>query len=109
MQVLSLQLHQICAMAGLRQQVQHSCLVGCVGDVNAGKTTMIRALLGLDPEPDAHLTEHATRAVQGTAMPLQQGTDVAYAMPESPVLIDTPGMFDSDSSLADCAVRYLGM
>ena len=108
MQALVLHLQQICAMAHLRQQVQHSCLVGCVGDVNAGKTTLIRCLLGLPPEVGAHRTENATRCVAATPMPLQTSEGLK-ALAASPLLVDTPGMFDSDSLLADCAVRYLGM
>ncbi len=76
-------------MAHLRQQVQHSCLVGCVGEVNAGKTTLIRVLLGLDPEPEAHRTENATSWVAAASMPPYSSAGGAATTPGSPVLIDT--------------------
>jgi len=107
MQMLSVHLNQIWAMSQLRKQVQYSCLVGCVGDINAGKTTLVRALLGLPPEEKGHLTENATRHVTAIAMPMRTAKGLAE-LPASPMLVDTPGMFDTDSVLADTAVRYLG-
>ncbi|KAL0053582.1 hypothetical protein WJX82_007877 [Trebouxia sp. C0006] len=106
-QMLSVHLNQIWAMSQLRKQVQYSCLVGCVGDINAGKTTLVRALLGLPPEEKGHLTENATRHVTAIAMPMRTAKGLAE-LPASPMLVDTPGMFDTDSVLADTAVRYLG-
>ncbi len=105
--MLSVHLNQIWAMSQLRKQVQYSCLVGCVGDINAGKTTLVRALLGLPPEEKGHLTENATRHVTAIAMPMRTAKGLAE-LPASPMLVDTPGMFDTDSVLADTAVRYLG-
>lgn len=107
MQVLSTQLNQICAMAQLRNRVNQSCLLGCVGGINAGKTSLVRALLGLPQELDGHRRERATRCAAASPMPVpgSQGLQIIQA---SPLLVDTPGMFDADSTLADCAVRYLG-
>lgn len=107
MQVLSTQLNQICAMAQLRNRVNQSCLLGCVGGINAGKTSLVRALLGLPQELDGHRREKATRCAAASPMPVpgSQGLQIIQA---SPLLVDTPGMFDADSTLADCAVRYLG-
>jgi len=67
----------------------------------------VRSLLGLPPEEGAHRTENATRCV--AASPMSSCTPHGLkALPSSPLLVDTPGMFDADSTLADCAVRYLG-
>ena len=107
MQMLSVHLNQIWAMSQLRKQVQYSCLVGCLGDINAGKTTLVRALLGLPPEEKGHLTESATCHVTAIAMPMRTAKGLAE-LPASPMLVDTPGMFDTDNVLADTAVRYLG-
>jgi GTPase Era involved in 16S rRNA processing len=107
MQVLSTQLNQICALAQLRNRVSHSCLLGCVGEINAGKTSLVRALLGLPQEPTGHRLENATRCAAASAMPVP-GPEGLKIIPASPLLVDTPGMFDADSNLADCAVRYLG-
>ena len=40
-------------------------------------------------------------------MPMRTAKGLAE-LPASPMLVDTPGMFDTDNVLADTAVRYLG-
>lgn len=107
MQVLSIQLNQICAMNQLRNRVSRSCLLGCVGEINAGKTSLVRAQLSLPQEPDGHKPENATRCAAASPMPVP-GSEGLQTTQASPLLVDTPGMFDADSTLADCAVRYLG-
>ena len=107
MQVLSMHLNQICAMAQLRRKVAHNCLLGCVGEINAGKTSLVRALLGLPQEAKGHKAENATRCVDASPMPVLSPNGLRVT-PASPLLVDTPGMFDADETLADCAVRYLG-
>lgn len=94
-------------MAQLRKQVKQSCLVGCVGAENAGKTTLIRLLIGLSTETGGHLRENATANATARAMPLDM-PDGLQVLPESPMLLDTPGMFDARKSLADCALRHQG-
>lgn len=100
-------LNQICALAQLRRKVTQNCLLGCVGEINAGKTSLVRALLGLPQEKKGHKTENATRHVEACPMPML-GPNGLKVTPASPLLVDTPGMFDADKALADCAVRYLG-
>lgn len=73
----------------------------------SGKTSLVRALLGLPQEPTGHRLENATRCAAASAMPVP-GPEGLKIIPASPLLVDTPGMFDADSNLADCAVRYLG-
>lgn len=94
-------------MADLRQSLQQCCLVGFVGDINAGKTSLVRSLLGIPLLADGHLSKNATQWVDAYPLPVPtaQGSRV---VPESPLLVDTPGMFDQDSTLADYSVRYLG-
>ena len=103
-----MQLNQIAAMADLRKQLKQSCLVGCVGDENAGKTTLIRLLIGLPPEKDGHLAKNATANLVNMPMPVQTA-DGLQVLPRSPMLLDTPGMFDARKELADCALRNQGM
>ena len=107
MQMLSLQLNQIAAMAALRKQLKQSCLVSCVGGENAGKTTLIRFLNGLAAEEDGHLIENATSNVVARPIPLWTLRGLRV-LPESPVLLDTPGMFDARTAYAECALRHQG-
>lgn len=94
-------------MAQLRNRVSQSCLLGCVGEINAGKTSLVRALLGLPQQPNGHKPENATQCAAVFPMPVP-GSEGLQVIQASPLLVDTPGMFDEDSTLADCAVRYLG-
>lgn len=96
MQVLSIQLNQICAMNQLRNRVSQSCLLGCVGEINAGKTSLVRALLSLPQEPDGHKPENATRCAAASPMPVP-GSEGLQTTQASPLLVDTPGMFDADT------------
>ena len=107
--MLSLQLNQIAAMADVRKQLKQSCLVGCVGEVNAGKTTLIRSLMGLPAERDGHLLENATLNVVTMPMPVMTVSGLRVVL-GSPMLLDTPGMFDAmGAQFSECALRHQGM
>lgn len=94
-------------MAQLRNRVSQSCLLGCIGEINAGKTSLVKALLGLPQDPHGYKLENTTRYAEALPMPVP-GSEGLQIIQASPLLVDTPGMFDIDSTLADCAVRYLG-
>ena len=100
-------LNRICAVHQLRQSVRDVCLVGCIGEENAGKTTLIRKLLGQDVIPDAHLLRKATICPQALYMPIHTG-GFLRSFKDSPLLLDTPGMFDQRKTLAHRAVQHLG-
>ena len=94
-------------MAALRTQLKQNCLVGCVGDENAGKTTLIRFLMGLPAEKDAHLKDKATANVVAHPMPVN--TSAGWqGLPASPVVLDAPGLVDARQTLAECALRHQG-
>lgn len=100
-------LNRICAVVQLRNSIRDICLVGCVGEENAGKTTMVRALLGLDAITDGYLTKNAT--ICPVVSPLRIHTSSGLrAVQDSPMLVDTPGMFDARQELGDCAIKHLG-
>lgn len=107
LQVFSTHLNRIFALVRVRRCVHDVCLVGCVGDINAGKTTMVRALRGLPPVPDAHRTENATTCVSVFPMPVHTSEGLKESS-TAPQLVDTPGMFDQQAALADCALLFLG-
>ena len=71
-----------------------------------GKTTMTRLLQGLEPEEEGHAAENSTRFIAGDRLKLRTSTGLE-ATAQSPILIDTPGMFDPDRKLNDAA-RYHG-
>lgn len=94
-------------MANLRQSLRQCCLVAFVGDINAGKTSLVRSLLGLPLVAGGHLPENATQWVDAYPLPVPTPFG-SRVMPESPLLVDTPGMFDQSTTLAEYSVRYLG-
>lgn len=106
-QVLSVHLNRICAMAALRKSSQSCCLVGCLGEVNAGKTTLMRGLMGLAPEPEGFERRNATRHIAAQRMHLHTSTGLRPD-PAAPVLVDTPGFFDTDETLRDVALQQSG-
>ena len=107
MQVLSAHVNRICAMANLRHSLHGCCLVGVVGDINAGKTCLVRSLLGMPLVENGHRVEHATQWVGAHPLPLPTA-EGARVTAESPLLVDTPGMFDQDKTLAEYSLQYLG-
>ena len=106
-QVLATDLNRICAVVQLRTSIIDVCFVGCIGEENAGKTTMVRALLGLDAVLDGHLTQNATACPAVSCLPIQTSSGLR-AVRDSPMLVVTPGMFDVNQKLADCAIKHLG-
>ena len=58
-------------------------------------------------EKKGHRTENATRNVTAVPMPVCTAEGMK-AVPSSPLLVDTPGIFDADLALAECAIRHLG-
>ncbi|KAL3162262.1 hypothetical protein ABBQ32_009959 [Trebouxia sp. C0010 RCD-2024] len=106
MQVLSVHLNRIRALHNLRYMIRDCCLVGFIGEINSGKTTMTRLLQGLEPEEEGQAAENATRCIAGDRLKLRTGAGLE-ATPQSPIIIDTPGMFDPDRKLNDAA-RYHG-
>ncbi|DBA78184.1 TPA: hypothetical protein ACH3X2_008147 [Trebouxia sp. C0005] len=107
LQILSVHLNRICAMSALRTISQRCCLVGCLGEVNAGKTTLMRALMGLPPELDGHKRENATTHIAARRMHMHTATGL-MEHPAAPVLVDTPGFFDTDKTLKDVALKQSG-
>ncbi len=107
MQNFTVHLNRICASHRLRKSIRDLCLVGCMGEENAGKTTLIRKLLGLPVIEGAHRREKSTGFPDVSAMPIHV-SGLFKAWPDSPLLVDTPGMFDQRQELADCAMQYLG-
>ena len=72
----------------------------------AGKTTLYRLLLGLEPIANGQTASNATRYIAGEQLKLCTGSGL-QATSQSPIIIDTPGMFDPDKTLADAA-RFRG-
>lgn len=106
MQVLSVHLNRIRVLHSLRDMIRDCCLVGFIGEINSGKTTMTRLLQGLEPEEEGQAAENATRCIAGDRLKLRTAAGLE-ATPQSPIIIDTPGMFDPDRKLNDAA-RYHG-
>ena len=106
LQVLSVHLNRIRALHNLRDMIRDCCLVGFIGEINSGKTTMTRLLQGLEPEEEGQAAENATRCIAGDRLKLRTGAGLE-ATAQSPIIIDTPGMFDQDRKLNDAA-RYHG-
>ena len=94
-------------MVNVRNSVRDVCLVGCLGEEIAGKTTLIRTLLGLDIIPNAYENDKATEFVAGTPMPVHTAHGLR-AVRDSPGLVDTPGMFDANQERGDCAIKHMG-
>ena len=107
MQVFNVHLNRVCAVHKVRLSTQDICLVGCVGQENAGKTTLVRKLLGLNVIPDAHQLANATTCPWALSMPIHTGEGLR-SFKDSPLLLDTPGMFDQRKEIADCAIQHLG-
>ena len=95
-------------MAQVRELLRQNCLIGCVGDMDAGKTTLVRSLRGLAPEPEGHRPENRTASAVAWPLPLYtpDGLQTPWG---APLLLDTPGMFDDQASLAECALKHQGM
>ena len=105
-QVLSVHLNRIRSLHTLRNMIRDCCLVGFVGEINSGKTTMTRLLQGLEPEEEGQAAQNATRCIAGDQLKLRTAAGLE-ATAQSPIIIDTPGMFDPDKKLNDAA-RYQG-
>ena len=90
----------------LRNMIRDCCLVGFVGEINSGKSTMTRLLQGLEPEEEGQAAQNATQCIAGDQLKLRTATGFV-ATAQSPIIIDTPGMFDLDQKLNDAA-RYQG-
>lgn len=78
-----------------------------LGTINAGKTSLVRSLLGLPLVAHGHLTENAPQWVGAFPLPIPTSHGLQVT-PESPLLVDTPGMFGQDGTLAEYSVQYLG-
>lgn len=107
MQVLAVDLNRICAMSALRKTSQRCCLVGCLGEINAGKTTLMQGLMGVPPNPEGFRPENATTLIAAQRMHIHTSTGL-QDHPASPVLVDTPGFFDTDKTLAKMALKHSG-
>ena len=105
--MFSTQLNRIFALVRLRRRIHDVCLVGCVGDINAGKTTMVRKLRGLEPLAEGQCATMATRFVSVFPLPMHTPEGL-QEVSRAPLLVDTPGMFDQNEKLADCALKFLG-
>ena len=106
LQVLSVHLNRIRSLHTLRNMIRDCCLVGFVGEINSGKTTMTRLLQGLEPEEEGQTAQNATRCIAGDQLKLCTAAGLE-ATAQSPIIIDTPGMFDPEKKLNDAA-RYQG-
>lgn len=100
-------LNRICAAARLRDSLRDICFVGCVGEENAGKTSLIRILHGLEPIPDGYKPGKATLHPSVSPLPIRTLSGLTID-PDSPKLVDTPGMFDVRQRLAECAMQHVG-
>ena len=103
-QVLSVHLNCITSLHTLRNMIRDCCLVGFVAEINSGKSTMTRLLQGLEPEEEGQAAQNATQCIAGDQLKLRTATGFV-ATAQSPIIIDTPGMFDPDQKLNDAA-RY---
>lgn len=95
-------------MSALRKSGQRSCLVGCLGEINAGKTTLMQGLMGKAPNLEGYQRRHATTYVAAQRMHLHTSTGLKED-PAAPILVDTPGFFDTDEQLREAALQQAGM
>ena len=106
-QLLGAHLNRICAMSDLRTASGQSCLIGVLGEGNAGKTTLVDRLTGREPNLNGFEPENTTTYVAANIMQLHT-SDGLQALPASPRLLDTPGLFDRDPELQGVVQEYSG-
>ncbi|KAA6428585.1 MAG: hypothetical protein FRX49_01460 [Trebouxia sp. A1-2] len=63
--------------------------------------------MGLPPELDGHKRENATTHIAARRMHMHTATGL-MEHPAAPVLVDTPGFFDTDKTLKDVALKQSG-